>query len=336
LRTVNFFSSDEYLGALAETWFPGRSWNVGVYAAEGRLFRLLSVHGRGPIVTDGLGRGSYHFLDFFEPLAGAPLAATSVPRVRWLPRVALDVHDVASALPAAAPMAEARAPAPYVDWSRFPDWKAFQAHVTSRRSSLARDSRRKRRKLERCFGPLRFEWDDRDPKAFGTALAWKSAQYVRTKVRDGFAIPQNVRLFQELWRRGLLVASSLTAGERRVAVHLGVLWERRFYSWIPAYDPALSADSPGRILLEYLLAESHARGHAQFDFLLGGEAYKYHYATHCRVIGPLGTAPLPESLRRGARAAVKRALSVYPPLLDRARALEHRWTSGAGDRERAR
>jgi hypothetical protein len=322
LRTVNYFSSDEYLGALAQTWFPGRAWNIGVYAADGRLFQLLAVDGRGPIVTDGLARGSYHFLDFFEPLAGASLAATSVPRVRWLPRVALDFPEVTSARPS--PATGARAPAPYVDWSRFPDWKSFQAHFASRRSSLVPDSRRKRRRLERCFGPLRFEWDDRDPKAFTTALAWKSAQYLRTKVRDGFAIPQNVRLFQELWRRGLLVVSSLTAGERLVAVHLGVHWDRRFFSWVPTYDVALASYSPGRLHMEHLLAASQSRGDAQFDFLLGGEAYKYHYATHCRLVGALGTAPLAENLRRKARAAVKRALSLYPPLLDRARALEHR------------
>src|SRR5207247_3960145 len=41
-----------------------------------------------------------------------------------------------------------------------------------------------------------------------------------------------------------------------------------------------------------ILRESHVRGYAEFDFLIGGELYKWHYATQTRVIGPLGTPPL--------------------------------------------
>jgi hypothetical protein len=329
---MNFFSSDEYLSALAAVWYPGHSHAIRPYEAEGKVFRLLAIEGHDPVTTDGRGRGAYHFLDYFEPLevAREPIAG----RVRWLPRAALGTHEITEVPPDHGPPS-GETLAPYVDWSRFADRSAFEAHVASRRSREARDSRGKRRKLEKRFGPVRFEWDDRDAKAFETALVWKSAQYVRSNKRDLFTIPENVEMFRELRRRGLLVVSSLTAGDRLVATHLGVLWDRRFFSWIPAYDVEVSRLSPGRLLLEVMLEESQARGHAQFDFLLGGEAYKYHYATHCRVIGPLGTAPLPESLRRGARAAVKRALSVYPPLLDRARALEHRWAARLASREHA-
>lgn len=56
---------------------------------------------------------------------------------------------------------------------------------------------------------------------------------------------------------GLLAVSSLRAGERLLAAHLGVLWERRFYYWIAAYDPELARFSPGRLLTEAMLESSY-------------------------------------------------------------------------------
>jgi CelD/BcsL family acetyltransferase involved in cellulose biosynthesis len=318
---MNFFSSDEYLDALARVWFPGRRCEVGLYAVEGRLFRLLGVEGLGPVVTDGPRPHSYNFLDFFDPLGSAE-RSTSVRPVRWLPRAALRVDDLTGS---PHPPASDGEPAPYVDWSRFPGWSAFEAHVAARRATLRADSRRKRRRLEERFGPLRFRWDDRRPAVLDTALAWKSAQYARTGVRDGTAIPQNVAMLRELSRSGLLIASSLIAGERLIAVHLGVHWRRRFFSWVPAYDREVLVLSPGRLLLEHLLVESHARDDAEFDFLLGDEPYKYYYATHHRLVGPLGTPPLAVTVRKAMRSSVKRALGRYPALLEKARALEHRW-----------
>ncbi|OFX18864.1 MAG: hypothetical protein A2V77_17210 [Anaeromyxobacter sp. RBG_16_69_14] len=326
---MNFYSSDAYLEALAATWFPGRRCQVGLFAAEGKLFRLVDVEGHGPMLTDGPRPGSYHFLDYFEHLegAGGPGGARSI---RWLPRVALEVREIQGPSLEEAPHSASVAVAPYVDWSRFRDWAAFQAHVVSRRGNLARDSKRRQRNLEKALGRLRYEWDDRRPAVFDLAVAWKRSQYVRSNLRDELAILQNVQMFRELWRRGLLVISSLSAGERLVAAHLGVVWQRRFSYWVPAYDRGALSFSPGRLLLEYMLAESQARCHSQFEFLLGDEQYKYHYATHRRLVGNLGTQPLSESLRKGARAMVKRTLSLHPPSLEKARTLQNRWAARLG------
>jgi hypothetical protein len=325
---MNFYSSDEYLDALAETWFPGRRHAIGLYGVGGRVFRLLSVEGHGTVVSDDPRPGARHYLDFFDPVEREPGGPCA--KVRWLPHAALGAQRVEAVPPRGVPCPPGVTPAPYIDWSMFRDWEAFQAHFLSRRSSLARDSRRKQRHLERDLGPLRYVWDDRDPASFGTVLVWKSAQYVRSNVRDELSVPENRHMFLELWRRGLLLVSSLRAGGRLVAAHLGVVWDGRFFSWLPAYDRDLATYSPGRLLLEDLFAESLARGHRQFDFLIGCERYKYYYATHSREVGSIGVPPLPVSVRQGARALVKRALSVYPPLLERARALEHRWAGGQG------
>jgi hypothetical protein len=329
---MNFYSSDAYLEALAATWFPGRRYQVGLFAAEGKLFRLVDVEGHGPMITDGPRPGSYHYLDFLEPVDSREGAAGpgGARAVRWLPRVALEAREIQGPSPEEAPHSPNVAVAPYIDWSRFHDWAAFQAHFVSRRGNLARDSRRRQRNLEKALGRLRFEWDDRRPEVFDLAVAWKRSQYVRSNLRDELSILQNVQMFRELWRRGLLVISSLRAGERLVAAHLGVVWQRRFFYWVPAYDRGAFSFAPGRLLLEYMLAGSQARCHAQFDFLLGDERYKYHYATHRRLIGNLGTQPLSESLRKGARAVVKRTLSLHPPLLEKARMLQNRWAAQLG------
>jgi CelD/BcsL family acetyltransferase involved in cellulose biosynthesis len=321
---VNFYSSDEYLGALATVWFPGRRCEAASYVVEGRQFRLLWREGLGPFVTFGPRADACNFLDFFEPLASAPDPAAAARPVRWLPRVALGAHEITSVAPE--PLASGCTPAPYVDWLRFPQWSAFEAHVASRRPSLRPDAKRKRRRLEERLGPLEFRWDDDRPSAFETALAWKSEQYARSKVLDCFSIPQNVAMFRELRRRGLVIVSSLSAGERLVAVHLGALWRGRFSYWVPAYDREVLLLSPGRLLLDDMLRESHARGHVEFDFLLGDESYKYHYATHQRVVGSIGKAPFQVSLHDAVRASVKSALARYPSLREKARALENAFT----------
>jgi hypothetical protein len=315
---MNFYSSDEYLGALARVWFPGRRCAPAPFSVGGRTFRLLGREGLGPFVTFGPRADACNFLDFFEPVDGPALPADARP-VRWLPRVALETLEVTSASPE--PLARGRAPAPYVEWRRFPRWADFEAHVASRRSTLGADSGRKRRRIEQRLGPLRFRWDDDRPATFEAVLAWKSAQYARSSVPDCFAVPQNVAMFRELLRAGLVILSSLSAGERVVAAHLGALWRGRLSWWVPAYDRELMALSPGRLLLEDLLRESHARGLAEFDFLLGDEAYKYQYATHLRAVGAIGKAPLQVALHDALRSSVKRALAGTPRVREKARAL---------------
>jgi CelD/BcsL family acetyltransferase involved in cellulose biosynthesis len=76
-----------------------------------------------------------------------------------------------------------------------------------------------------------------------------------------------------------------------VAAHIGLRHDGRFSSWVPAYDDGATAYAPGRLLLEALLAAVAARGDREFDFLVGNEPYKWTYATHTRLVEPLGPQP---------------------------------------------
>lgn len=308
---MNFFSSDVFLSALAEVYFPGRPHHIGLYACAGRVLRLLRVAGRPPLT-------SWPFLDALEPLDNE--SGDLAGRVRFAPQVVLATHEI-TRVPDGDASAPGFFPAPFIEWNRFADWGAFERHFAARRASLVRDSRAKHRHLAQELGPVCFVYHDPRPEVFARCLAWKSAQYARQGLIDLFAVRANARLFQVLAERGVLVVSSLAAGETLLAVHFGARQGTRFYSWIAAYDPAHARHSPGRLLLEALLRECQGRGQSEFDFGPGGMEYKWHYATHQRVIGPLGRPPLALRLRRTAREKTRRLLAHSPRLLAGARRL---------------
>jgi Acetyltransferase (GNAT) domain/Pentapeptide repeats (8 copies) len=309
----NFFSNESYLAAVADVYFPGQPYSINIFRTKGRLFRLLQVRGR-PVTTPP-------FMDFLEPVQAGPEA--DVHDLRYLPKVALATTRADGRQQSAIPRAVQ--PSPFIDWSLFPDWASFERMVKARIGNLLPDSRRRRKKVERDLGPLRFIFDDPRDQPFKACMRWKSAQWRRTGGIDHFATdPRNVQLFRELKRRGLLAVSTLSAGQRLLSVHIGAVADNRLYWLVPAYDPELARYSPGRLLLEDLLAESFVLGHAEFDFLVGGEDYKWHYATHNREIGSLGKPSLALFLRHEAITHIRQLLEHNPRVLGVVRALCHR------------
>jgi CelD/BcsL family acetyltransferase involved in cellulose biosynthesis len=77
------------------------------------------------------------------------------------------------------------------------------------------------------------------------------------------------------------------------------------------------------MLLE-LMRESYSRHHAEFDFLIGDEGYKWHFATHNRAVGPMGNPPWSLRLRKAGKKHLKSVLVRYPVAFDAARALKKR------------
>ncbi len=302
---VHWFSTDAFLGVFAEAYFPGEHCRIGGYRVAGRTYRLLSPGGRTPI-TD------WAFLDFLAPVEDSG----PVTGLRYLPHAVLDTFPLGEERPPLPPGTE---PAPFIRWERFPGWPAFEAHFVRRRSSLVRDSRQKRRNIEKDIGPLRFVWEDGRPEVFERCYAWKSAQYERTGVVDHFASERNREFFRRLHARGNLVVSTLSGGNQLLAVHFGGLADGCVYSWIAAYDAERGRYSAGRLLLEDMLRESLSRGHREWDFGIGDAEYKWHYASDCRVIGAVGTPSLVSALRIAARARLKPLLQRHPAAFEAAR-----------------
>ncbi len=308
---MNVFTTPEFLETAGDVFFPNQRRSLEVFRIDGRVLRLLVVNGT---VIERM-----PFYDYPQPLEGW----TGPVEERWFfPRTVVRTTEVKERTEPEPPGLQ---PSPYVDWSRFADEKAFQAHVASNPQLKSNDPARQRRKLEREVGPIEFRWHDERPEVFETCVRWKSSQYRETGVGDMFAASENVELFRALVRRGVVKVASLSAKGTLLAVHFGSHTDRRFTWWVPAYDPAYSKFSPGRLLLLELLRESQARGDLEFDFLIGDEKYKFMFATHNRVIGPVGAPPVPRLVQALAKKQAKAVLERYPKAMEWARSLKRKF-----------
>jgi hypothetical protein len=303
---MNVFTTDVFLDTAGAVFFPGQHVEKKVFRVDGRLLRLLVVEGR--IIS------RMPFYDFPQPLDAWDGDITE----RWFfPRT---VVRTTPARPRRPEPAE-HLPSPYINWPAFSTWEAFERHVESSDQPKTNDTKRQRRRLERDVGPLSFLFDDRRPEVFEACIRWKAAQYVSTGVGNLFSSDQNVELFRQLHRAGAVAVSSLSAGGELVAAHIGSLTHHRFGWWVPAYDASRAKYSPGRLLLDELLRASYQRGDIEFDFLIGDEPYKFLFATHNRVIGPIGAPPLTVLVDRVLREPAQSLLRENPRVYAMARSV---------------
>jgi CelD/BcsL family acetyltransferase involved in cellulose biosynthesis len=148
---------------------------------------------------------------------------------------------------------------------------------------LMRSTMQKRRKLEREQGKLEFVFESSDRDALARLISWKSAQYLRNGRFDRFSRPWVAGVVKELawsddpWCRGSV--STLTAGGRLVAAHVGIRTPGRLSLWFPAYDPELGQYSPGMQLFLFRAEGAAGRGVALLDLGVGDEAFKQSLAS---------------------------------------------------------
>jgi Acetyltransferase (GNAT) domain len=279
---MSFYTAPACLQALAAVYAPDADLRARPYAREGKLWLL-------PATANDRQLTYLPFMDYFEPAALLPYEAewaAPCPALRRLPRAVLETVDRDAWFSHG--LFRSFQAAPVVNWGSFQTWEDFQAHVRQRVSNLWRDSRRRWNKLERQLGSVSFHWHDPDPATLAACISWKSSQFAG--IRALFANPRHRQFFSLLAEQGFLTVSSLRVPHGPVAVVLGVTWQQRYYYWIPSYDPAHADCSPGRLLLEALLAESHRQGHDRFEFMLGDEGYKWQYVTHTHLIGALDSS----------------------------------------------
>jgi len=146
------------------------------------------------------------------------------------------------------------------------------------RSSRIKDLPRRRRRLGREHGPVRFEFAADDPAAMRTVLAWKSEQYRRTARPDRFAEPWIRALVEDVATlrtpRCSGVVSLLWAGDTLVAGHVGLRSEHVLPTWFPAYDPDFARYSPGLLLHVEMAEAGAADGLECIDLGRGPKDYK--------------------------------------------------------------
>lgn len=163
------------------------------------------------------------------------------------------------------------------------DVPAYLEGLRSANKDLVRDTERRRRKIVKDVGPLRFEFRSKENGALSRLIEAKLAQYERTN--------QTRPVLESAWARDLIaelsrlrdrecegVLSVLMAGDVWVAMHFGLLGRGTLHYWFPVYNPALRAYAPGRLLLMCMIENARELQIARIDRGEGDSLAKREFA----------------------------------------------------------
>ncbi len=81
---------------------------------------------------------------------------------------------------------------------------------------------------------------------------------------------------------GWLLFSVVLFNQQPIAFHLGFEYKDRIIWYKPTFDVEYAKQSPGEVLIKYLLEYALEQGVAEFDLTIGEEAFKYRFANHTR------------------------------------------------------
>ena len=291
---MNFYASHEYLESVAEVFFKNQRWTIEDVRIDDRVFRLLVIDNKRP-VTSGL------FLDYHVPLHDSEISSPR-HRIGYARSVACSVVELSEWK-----AGDVKSPdlAPYVDWSRFPTYDDYKKFNLSRNRGLVRERERRGRRLAETFGEPVFRMHDDRDDVLPLAQQWKSRQLLGSGMENWIIDPKVIEFLDVLRRKGLLICSTLRVSGRLAAVWIGFIYEGCWSGWIFTHDPQLGKYSAGHHLVSAMLQESHKLKHREFDFSAGAEDYKMIYATHLRLLGPVGRPPLSQRFFVRAKEEVK-------------------------------
>ncbi|MFJ6982477.1 MULTISPECIES: GNAT family N-acetyltransferase [unclassified Streptomyces] len=157
-------------------------------------------------------------------------------------------------------------------------YETYESVLRAQSPKFLKTTLAKERRLGRQVGELRFVFDERDPAALRTLMAWKSAQYRRTGRRDRFAqewINRLVGLLAETRTTDCAgTLSVLYAGGRPIAAHFGLRSSTVLACWFPSYEPEFARFSPGLVLHLRMAEAAAAEGVGLLDLGRGAAEYK--------------------------------------------------------------
>jgi CelD/BcsL family acetyltransferase involved in cellulose biosynthesis len=161
------------------------------------------------------------------------------------------------------------------------------------------------RKMGREVGELRFALHEPDRETMAQLVEWKSAQYRTGRLPDAFSVPWTGDLLNRIATTSsdgfAGVCSVLRAGDRRVAIHMGIRSSNVLHYWFPAYDPAYAKFSTGIILLLRMAEALSDLGIRTIDLGEGKSQYKERLMTGEAILRK-GAVELPSMLARVRKA----------------------------------
>jgi CelD/BcsL family acetyltransferase involved in cellulose biosynthesis len=85
-----------------------------------------------------------------------------------------------------------------------------------------------------------------------------------------------------LLRAGALRLYLLRIHGRSAAVFYGFCWHQRTYYYLGGFAPEFARLNPGTLVIDHAIEQATREGSCEFNFLRGGEGYKYWWGAHDR------------------------------------------------------
>lgn len=219
---------------------------------------------------------------------------------------------------------------PHIDVAE--GYEAYAANRPRIWAEAMRHVRRRRRKIEREIGPLRFEYHDPGDDIYRSHVAMRNHLYRRANVRSLLGCDSwvdhtlsAIRATNHAHFAGLMTA--LYAGDRLIATHFGMRSQNVWHWWFSSYDTEVSNYGPGIMLILEAARHAPTAGLSLIDFGRGDSPYKLLFsngATHlCE-----GSIEVHNSIRGILRRTQKMAIrSIMPLPLGRSKAFLRRGLS---------
>jgi len=216
---------------------------------------------------------------------------------------------------------------PHIDLAQ--GYEAYAADRAGAWDEAMRHVRRRRRKIEREIGPLRFEYHDPSDDIYRSHVAMRNHLYTRANVKSllgcGSWIDRTLSAIRTTNHRhfaGLM--TTLYAGDRLIAAHFGMRSQKVWHWWFSSYDTEVSNYGPGIMLILEAARHAPMAGLSIIDFGRGDSPYKLLYSNGATPLCE-GSIEVRNSFRGILRRAQKMAIrSIMPLPLGRSKAFLRR------------
>jgi len=310
------FQSPGWLLPWWQTFAPGELLSVAVIS-EDRLLALAALYIEAATARLlPLGTGISDYVDVlidpdFQSRAGDALLRALSAQADWKSIELNELMPGASALALCASAGtrmcdEPSSACPVLDLAAAPDGQAPRLPAR-KQEHLALARNRAMRK-----GPVEFiSMDEVAPGALFAALVELHRARWQKRNEPGVLSDPRVIAFHRaaiprLNAEGVVRLHALRIADKLAAVYYGFADRGRAYDYLTGFDPALSFESPGTLLLGHVIAESWRVGAREFHFLRGAEKYKYTWGAvdrfNRRRIFERDPAPVRRRVRKGVHA----------------------------------
>lgn len=207
--------------------------------------------------------------------------------------------------------------APFIDLVAYGNFAAYAARFGKKTNRMRKQ---RRQNLEAQHGPLTFaalrgrQGRDKLVLALQWKRDWLAERGLTSKVFDGGS---NEAMLRRIGNDDAMCVTVLSAGDRPVAIEVGLANGGHYAAYLGAFDPAFTRFSPGQEQMLRTLEWCFAQGFKRYDLLPPDDDYKLIWTEtkepvrdHCVALSPLGAGYV--LLRRLAHSRMQSLLRALP------------------------